>query len=264
MTARIPMTWNGCKGQYMAARIMPYLPPITPRQAFIEPFVGMGGVTFPYMSAQAPSKQCALNDANAEVINLWSVLAFHHEEFEARLEHGVRGLSDGHGDMVARAVNFYLGSGAGGCRYPSNTLLVKHFHDLVKVLDAHRTYLYCMDAVRFTRLMARTWSSTGVELRGGVIYADPPYMGTQGYANEVDQVELAKVLHEAAEKHGFHVVLSINECDQERDLYGDWEKHVLLEIAPRSDRAGRTEIVRVSSQARFDPFHAAADICGDF
>lgn len=229
----------------LAALIAPYIPA---HDLYIEPFFGAGGM---YFFKQPVAKYNVVNDADAEVYNLFEVVRDRHEELAAlfsempihqrlwekwkkTIEH----------DPVWRAARFlflsnfgYMGK-AQSLRFPS-----KHTRELIlqrMPLTAARLrevdFLCCDFREVFRRISITNPARS-------FIYADPPYLGTaNNYAQGFTQQDSTD-LFDCLQSSGLPWIMSefdhpfIIQQAQERGL------HLVKLTERRALKATRTEVL---------------------
>ena len=215
-----------------------FIRPLLPRtEAYVEPFCGSASV----MLNRTPSKQEAINDLNADLINFWEVLQsepdnlirmltfmpYSREEYIASRDLTV------YPSALERAARWYFRQSAttrGLIRYnPVNFMASRTQNDAVKyvrkvdalyqvherIKDTHITSTSALDCIK-----AQDSPNT-------LFYLDPPYVhetrSDGSYAYEMDNdmhVELSDTLHSI---DGM-AAISGYESDLYNDLYSDWHK----------------------------------------
>jgi site-specific DNA-adenine methylase len=241
----IPISYNGAKGRFAAkiARLFPILDSSTP---YIEPFVGTGAVTLEVLSRTKRRCMVHLNDANGELMNLWTAITWHHERFQSRLEGAIAGMVNPQPvDFIDRAVNFYLDHQKLARYKTSNvSLMVRNFEKVARLLENFQCLFTSMDAIELIKACG-VYKPSG-RWNGAVIYCDPPYINTEGYDHDVDHEALAAALRAAAAQ-GHHVFVSLNVCEKADELYSGWRKVPIKKLAGRADRGERYEVVYTPS-----------------
>lgn len=220
--------WIGGK-RHLAQRICRILA-ATPHQAYVEPFIGMGGVFL--RRAQRPAVE-VLNDVSGDVVNLFRVLQRHPEallrelrwrpamrvEFDRLKGVRIQDLTD-----IERAARFlYLQhlAYAGKTQHRSFGVDTHHAHafNLARLTQRlERVHVRLGDVV----IENLDWADLlpRYDRPGTLFYLDPPYWGSEGdYGPDVfsrsDFEELAGAL---AVMEGMFL-LSINDTPEIRALF---------------------------------------------
>jgi site-specific DNA-adenine methylase len=200
---RLPITWDGSKVDY-AAKIVSLMPNLNGGW-YLEPFLGTGAVLLEVLRQYKPCR-VMVNDADGEIINLWTQCIYFPTELEELLDGAVPGMvvpeargfdSKGSGNLV-RAANFYLDhQKSNGMNQPSRKL-VNDFQELSKMCKGVAIYLYQMDAVRF---LNHAKYCTPPRIKQVVVYADPPYPKTDcsQYGHGIDHFALKAKLQECVD-----------------------------------------------------------------
>jgi len=205
---KTPLSFYGGKGR-IATRIAALLNEI-PHKVYVEPFFGGGAVLYAKgvkVVSNAHDYREAINDINGQLITFWRVAREQPEELarwiattpysqeEYRESLGIYRNPSTHSDLkVAWAVfiqcnmSFSKKIGAGwatgmhwnGCNHASSWL--KRVLRLPECFERLRdVHVGCEDAVRFIERF---------DAVNGLIYADPPYLGTeQGHYGGYDEVQ---------------------------------------------------------------------------
>lgn len=205
-----------------------------PHDAYIEPFIGMGGV---FLRRSIAPKVEVLNDLSSDVVTLFRVLQWHYvaflemmkfqltsrREFERLVATDPATLTD-----LQRAARFlYLqrtafgGKVAGRSFGVSNTTPARF--DVTKLgplLEAihERMAGVIIENLPFADLIAR------YDRAGALFYLDPPYWGSEGDYGKgafgrADFSRLAQIL---ASLSGTFLV-SLNDCEGVRTCFADFE-----------------------------------------
>ncbi len=218
-----PLPYIGGKNR-LARKIISLLPKHT---TYVEPFAGGAQVFF----HKQPSKVEILNDMNGEIVNLYRVLRWHHEElvrclrycpmsrklYEEMLACPTDTLTD-----VQRATRFfYVQKNSFG-----GLVLKQHYHYTAAnppnynparipeiIAKAHeRLQRVQIECSPYESILER------YDRPATLFYLDPPYWGRQLYRfnfNEEDFVALEERLQRLKGKF----ILSLNDCSEVRGMF---------------------------------------------
>jgi DNA adenine methylase len=236
--------------RHLAARIVERLAEV-PHEAYVEPFIGMGGVFL-----RRPRRAAAevINDISRDVATLFRVLQRHYEplmdmlrwqltsraDFERLLAAAPSTLTD-----LERAARFlYLQRMAFGGKVAGRSFGVTpgapgrfDVGKLAIVLDAVRERLagVTIECLPWAEFIAR------YDRPGTLFYLDPPYWGCetdygQGVFCQADFGQMAQIL--AGLQGTF--LLSINDTPEVREIFGAFEmEEVSLPYSIGTARDGR-------------------------
>ncbi|TQS72766.1 DNA adenine methylase [Rhodobacteraceae bacterium] len=219
--------WLGGK-KHLAARLVAKIEAID-HEAYVEPFVGMGGV---FLRRRFKPKQEVANDLNGEIVNLFRILQRHYpqlmevmkfqivsrREFERLRVTDPATLTD-----LERAARFlYLqrlgfGGKVNGVFGVSSTGYARFSMAKIAPLleDAHER----LDGVVFETL---DWADliTRYDSAGALFHLDPPYFGGENdYGKGMfDRTQFAKMADILAQIKGAFV-LSINDTPEIREIF---------------------------------------------
>jgi DNA adenine methylase len=206
-----------------------------PHQAYVEPFVGMGGVFLRRHSA--PSLE-VVNDLSGDVANMFRVLREHRHaladlmvgqitsrsEFERLVQLDPVMLTD-----LQRAARFiYLqrvafggkvtgrnfGVTMGGARFNADKLL--------SALDAvgRRMAGVVIESLPFERLIPR------YDRTGTLFYLDPPYLGNESdYGLGMFGRRDFHVLADLLEAMNGRFIMTLNDCSEVREIFAAFDLH---------------------------------------
>ena len=246
--AQPPAAYQGGK-RYLARRIIERIAAI-PHDAYVEPFVGMGGV---FLRRPFRARSEVVNDASGDVANLFRVLQRHYQalmdmlrwqltsraEFDRLRRAEPETLTD-----LERAARFlYLqrvayGGKVTGRNFAMTPGLPGRF-DVGKLApmlaEVHeRLAAVVVEQMPFGKLIGR------YDRPGALVYCDPPYHGSEdAYGAEAfaaaDHGRLAEQLHGLAGTF----LLSINDHPEIRTLYAGCrieEVATVYHVSGRSQR----------------------------
>ncbi|MEQ8396412.1 DNA adenine methylase [Thalassobaculum sp.] len=247
--------WLGGK-RALARRIIREILRI-PHRCYAEPFIGMGGVFL-----RRPQRAAAevINDASMDVVNLFRIVQRHPDalftelagkimsraEFVRLARVDPESLTD-----IERAARFvYLQySGFGGkatgrsfgvdpsspARFQPRRVahLLRRVHDRLEGV-----VIECLDAGAFLQRYDRPYT---------LFYLDPPYIGCEDdYGAELfSAIDHRRIADHLVGLQGAFV-LSINDCDQARELFGRWrlvEVELAYTINPEAAGVRRRELI---------------------
>ncbi len=224
--ARPPAPYMG--GKRNLAKRLCALIEATPHKAYIEPFVGMGGV---FLRRPTPASVEVINDFSGDVANLFRVIRRHYEpfvdelrwliasrsEFERQRALDPRLLTD-----IERAVRFlYLQRLAFGGRVDSRHFGVRRDQDsrinlgrLRADLKALRDRLapVTIEQLDYADLIRR-YDGPGV-----LFFLDPPYDDTKGYGIEFGHDQYLAMAEQLAGIRG-QFIMSINDTPFIRETF---------------------------------------------
>lgn len=191
-----------------------------PHRAYIEPFVGMGGV---FLRRATPAPVEVINDLSADVANLFRVVRRHYEplieefrwlpagraEFERQRRLDPDALTD-----IERAVRFlYIQRLAFGGRVASRSFGVRRDQSsriqLARLRAELRALGRRLEPVTIERL---PWSDCirRYDGPGALFYLDPPYDETEGYGVPFGRADYVAMAEQLAAIRG-QFVMSIND-----------------------------------------------------
>lgn len=222
---RTLLPWMGGKSR-LAAQIIPLLPAHT---TYVEPFCGGCAVFF----RKPRSKAEILNDADNRLVTLLRVFRFHPDELLREIQYLTHSRREFHDALaqpgitdIQRAARFLLvlkAAFGGKAASPSfgYGLTGKANFTLAAVSALVAAARERLDGVTIECLdfaeVIRRYDSPAT-----LFYCDPPYIGTEQYACPFtmdDHGRLRGILDEIRGK----AVLSLNDCQESRDLYAGWQ-----------------------------------------
>ncbi len=200
----------------------------TPHRAYIEPFVGMGGV---FLRRAKPAPVEVINDLSGDVANLFRVVRRHYQpfvdelsflpagrdEFERQRRLDPEALTD-----IERAVRFlYLQRLAFGGRVRTRTFGVRKDQSSRVNIGQLRAELRGLsrrlEPVTIERLpyadLIRRYDSAGA-----LFYLDPPYDETEGYGVQFGRDDYLAMAEQLAGIRG-RFLLSINDTPFVRQAF---------------------------------------------
>lgn len=230
IVARPPAPYMGGK-RNLAARLCALIDE-TPHKAYIEPFVGMGGVFL--RRSRRPSVE-VINDLSGDVANLFRVVRRHYEpfvdelrwliasraEFDRQKSIDPTALTD-----IERAVRFlYLQRLAFGGKVigrhfgvdrasPSRFNLAKLRGEL-KLLS-RRLEPVIVEQLGYAQVIRR------YDRAGALFYLDPPYDETTGYGVEFSRADYVAMAAQLATIAG-DFIISINDTPFIREAFAAFE-----------------------------------------
>lgn len=247
--------WMGGK-RALAGRIVKEILRI-PHRCYAEPFIGMGGV---FMRRPRRAAAEVINDASDDVVNLFRIVQRHpaalaeelsgklmgRAEFERLARQDPESLTD-----IERAARFlYLQYAGFGGKATSRTFgvdpgsparfqpsrvmrLLRRVHQRLEgVVIEH------LDAGAFLARYDRPYT---------LFYLDPPYIGCEDdYGAELFSAVDHRRIADHLEGLAGAFVLSINDCDQARELFGRWrllEVELSYTINPAAADVRRRELI---------------------
>jgi DNA adenine methylase len=222
--AKPPAAYLGGK-KCLAKRLCALIETI-PHRAYIEPFVGMGGV---FLRRARPAPVEIINDLSGDVANLFRVVRRHYQpfvdelaflpasrdEFERQLRLDPEALTD-----IDRAVRFlFLQRLCFGGRVRGRTFGVRKDQSsriqLGRLRAELRTLSQRLEPVTIERLpyqdVIRRYDQAGA-----LFYLDPPYDETEGYGVEFGRDDYIAMAQQLAGIQG-RFLMSINDTPFIRD-----------------------------------------------
>lgn len=268
---RAPFPYYGAKGR-LADAIAALLPP---HRSYVEPFAGSAAVLF----AKRPANHEVINDLHGDVVTFFRVLRDRPAELSracrltpySREEYELAQDADADNDLetarrfFVRATQAY-NANAGGTDLRrsswSNGSTRRGSSRAVSTRGRADELEQAAERLRGV-VIDRTDAIRAIESYAhpdGVIYADPPYLGTtrtslnprhrrardyvHEFAAEADHRQLAASLHAAPGV----VFLSGYPSDLYNELYAEWDRLEVTVASPATNRAGtnadrRTEVI---------------------
>lgn len=219
-------------GKRLLAKRLRALIDATPHRAYIEPFVGMGGV---FLRRPTPAPVEVINDANGDVANLFRVIRRHYEpfvdelrwlitsraEFQRQNALDPRLLTD-----IERAVRFlYLQRLAFGGKVERRNFAVyrdtgSRFNlgqlraDLKALRD--RLATVTIEQLDYADVIRR------YDQANALFYLDPPYDETAGYGIEFGRPQYEAMAEELAGIRG-QFIMSINNTPFIRETFASFQ-----------------------------------------
>lgn len=200
----------------------------TPHRAYIEPFVGMGGV---FLRRPTPAPVEVINDFNGDVANLFRVIRRHYEpfvdelrwliasraEFQRQYALDPRLLTD-----IERAVRFlYLQRLVFGGKVGSSVFGVRRDQDSRINLGRLRADLKALrDRLATVTIEQLDYADLIRRYDGprALFYLDPPYDDTQGYGIEFGRPQYEAMAEQLAGIAG-QFIMSINDTPFIRETF---------------------------------------------
>ncbi len=228
--ARPPAAYMGGK-RNLAARLCALID-ATPHKAYIEPFVGMGGVFL--RRSRRPSVEI-INDLSGDVANLFRVVRRHYEPFvdELRWLIASRAEFDRQNRLdpttltdIERAVRFlYLQRQAFGGKIVGRQFGVDRTagsrFNLAKLRGELKLLRDRLEPVKIEQLpyseVIRRYDHTGA-----LFYLDPPYDQTTGYGVEFGRADYAAMAAQLATIAG-DFIMSINDTAFIRETFAAFQ-----------------------------------------
>ncbi len=217
-TAKPPAPYLGGK-RNLAKRLCAMIE-ATPHRAYIEPFVGMGGV---FLRRSTPAAVEVINDYSGDVANLFRVIRRHYESFVDELRWLIAGRAEFERQRsldprlltdIERAVRFlYLQRLAFGGKVDGRTFGVRRDQDsrfnlarLRADLKALRDRLatVTIEQLDFADVIRRYDSPKAL------FFLDPPYHLTEGYGIAFDEARYEALAEQLAGISG-QFIMSIND-----------------------------------------------------
>ncbi len=229
-TANPPAPYLGGK-RNLAKRLCALIETI-PHRAYIEPFVGMGGI---FLRRARPAPIEVINDLSGDVANLFRIVRRHYEpmiaelrdlhasraEFERQLRVDPSTLTD-----IERAVRFlYLQRLAFGGRVEGRTFGVRRDQTSRIQLSRLRADLRMLSRrLEPVTIEQLPWSDVvrRYDGPGALFYLDPPYDCTEGYGVSFSRADYVAMAAQLAAIAG-QFVLSINATDFVRETFASFE-----------------------------------------
>ena len=224
MNSFIP--WIGGK-RSLRKRIIEFFPNLEERKRYVEVFGGAAWVLF---GIAQTSKMEVYNDINADLINLFRVIKYHHKTLQEELSNlmssrelffdykeqlKIRGLTD-----IQRAARFYvLLKLSFGANRKDFILKARNFEksveDFEKIAERlNKVVIENLDYERCIKLYDRVDT---------LFYLDPPYYKTEFYYEEEFKKEEHEKLRDVLKNIKGKFILSYNDCEEIRDLYKDYK-----------------------------------------
>ena len=229
-TAIPPAPYLGGK-RYLAKRLCAIIEDI-PHRAYIEPFVGMGGV-FLRRKTRAPIE--VINDLSGDVANLFRIVRRHYqafvdemaflpasrEEFNRQRRLDPEALTD-----IDRAIRFlYLQRLCFGGRVEGRTFGVRKDQSSRIQLGRLRAELRTL-SLRLDPVTIECLSYAEVIRRyddpQALFYLDPPYDETQGYGTGFGRADYIAIAEQLSMIDG-QFVMSINDTPFIRETFAEFE-----------------------------------------
>ncbi len=204
----------------------------TPHRAYVEPFVGMGGV---FLRRPTPAPVEVINDLSGDVANLFRVVRRHYEPFVDELRWLIAGRAEfehqralNHRLMtdIERAVRFlYLQRLAFGGRVVGRTFGVRKDQSSVFNLAKLRAELKALrdrlapvtiEQLDYADLVRRYDSRTTL------FFLDPPYDETTGYGLEFGHANYLAMAEQLAGIRG-RFIMSINDTPFIRETFARFD-----------------------------------------
>lgn len=230
IVARPPAPYMGGK-RNLAARLCTLIDE-TPHKAYIEPFVGMGGVFL--RRSRRPAVE-VINDLSGDVANLFRVVRRHYqpfvdelaflpasrEEFDRQLRLDPDALTD-----IERAVRFlYVQRLAFGGKVHGRTFGVRRDQSSRVQLGRLRADLKALsrrlEPVTIERLPYQDVIRR-YDRAGALFYLDPPYDETTGYGVEFGRADYVAMAAQLAAIAG-DFIMSINDTPFIREAFAAFE-----------------------------------------
>lgn len=219
------LPWMGGKSK-LAAQIIDMLPPHT---TYVELFCGGCAVFF----KKPRSKGEILNDRDDRLIMLLRAFRYHPDELLRELSHITHSRTEFRDALaqpgvtdIQRAARFLLivkASFGARMRSPSFGYALSgrsafSHADVESLVAAARERLdgVTIENLDFADAISRYDSPDTL------FYADPPYIGTAGYACRFGMPDHVRLRDALATIQG-RVVVSLNDCAETRGLYGGWD-----------------------------------------
>lgn len=232
-----------------------FFPEVDRTGIFLDLFCGTGAVSWYYldrMKRRGRPVQTKLNDKDARLIRFFEYLQNHRREFEAALKFRWAGS-----ERIMRrpftelddVVHYYL-KNQESTEFRKAIKLYKDFSKFAEILDYHKVRFMCKDWEGALTNVAYYFSRMRVRNSNTVIYCDPPYDATCGYASafDIDEfLDAIKELDKKAKSEGlqdhFFVFISLNKTDRVADALSEWYSLELNEYCKRVLRKKRTEML---------------------
>jgi DNA adenine methylase len=206
-----------------------------PHQAYVEPFVGMGGVFF---RRRRRPKLEVVNDLAGDVTTLFRVLQRHYVAFVEMLRHQITSRAEFERlvktdpntltDLERAARFFYLqraghGGKTGGRGVTRSFGVSPSEHasfDVTRIVPSLADYHERLAGVVIGRLPFEVCIAK-YDRPGTLFFLDPPYMGTEHYYGDglFAGADFAHLADQLAGIHG-RFILTINDCPQARKVFG--------------------------------------------
>lgn len=225
-TAKPPAPYLG--GKRNLARRLCALIEATPHRAYIEPFVGMGGV---FLRRSTPAPVEVINDFSGDVANLFRVIRRHYEPFVDELRWLIAGREEFERQRaleprlltdIERAVRFlYLQRLAFGGRVSGRTFGVRRDQDSRFHLARLRADLKALrDRLASVTIEHLDYADVIRRYDGpaALFFLDPPYHQTEGYGIDFGEAHYAAMAEQLADVRG-QFIMSINDTPFIRDTF---------------------------------------------
>ncbi|WP_230770737.1 DNA adenine methylase [Sphingomonas sp. Leaf4] len=202
-----------------------------PHRAYIEPFVGMGGI---FLRRPTPAPIEVINDAAGDVANLFRIVRRHYEPFVAEMRFLPAGRDEFYRQKaldpsaltdIERAVRFlYLQKLTFGGKVDGRTFGVRRDqssrfdHARLRAelrLLSKRLGRVTIEQLDFAELIRRYDSA------GALFYLDPPYDETTGYGLPFGRERYVELAAQLAGIAG-QFIMSINATDFIRQTFADF------------------------------------------
>lgn len=203
----------------------------TPHNAYVEPFVGMGGVFF--RRRQRPRSE-VVNDLSGDVATLFRVLQRHYVPFVDMLRHQLTSRAEFERlvktdpetltDLERAARFFYLQKTCFGGKVAGRNFGVspseRAAFDVTRIIPELAEYHERLAGVVIERLpfdqVIRRYDRPGT-----LFFLDPPYMGTEHYyeGGLFAGADFQRLADQLAGLKG-RFILTINDCPQARQVFG--------------------------------------------
>jgi len=230
ITARPPAPYMGGK-RNLAARLCALID-ATPHKAYIEPFVGMGGV---FLRRSRGPKVEIINDLSGDVANLFRVVRRHYEPFVQELRWMIASRAEFDRQKavdpntltdIERAVRFlYLqrlafGGGVVGRQFAVDRTAPTRFN-LGKLRAELRLLSQRLEPVRIEQLgyadVIRRYDHADA-----LFYLDPPYDETTGYGTGFGRDDYVAMAAQLATIAG-QFIMSINDTSFVREAFAAFD-----------------------------------------
>jgi DNA adenine methylase len=204
----------------------------TPHRAYVEPFVGMGGV---FLRRPTPAPVEVINDLSGDVANLFRVVRRHYEPFVDELRWLIAGRAEFDRQRaqdprlltdIERAVRFlYLQRLAFGGKVVGRTFGVKRDagsrFDLGKLRADLKALRNRLEPVTIEQLdyadLLRRYDSAAT-----LFFLDPPYDETTGYGLEFGHANYLAMAEQLASIRG-RFIMSINDTPFIRETFARFD-----------------------------------------
>ncbi|KTT72602.1 DNA adenine methylase [Sphingomonas endophytica] len=218
ITAKPPAPYLG--GKRNLARRLCALIEATPHRAYIEPFIGMGGV---FLRRSTPAPVEVINDFSGDVANLFRVIRRHYEPFVDELRWLIAGREEFERQRaldprlltdIERAVRFlYLQRLAFGGKVAGRTFGVRRDQDSRFHLARLRADLKALrDRLASVTIEHLDYADVIRRYDGprSLFFLDPPYHQTEGYGIDFGEAHYTAMAEQLAAIGG-QFIMSIND-----------------------------------------------------